>query len=252
MEICFLSADGWRPEGAESDTVSLLVNGTVMVDTGWHAVHNLLREGVDIADVRTLLVTHLHQDHCMGLPALLFYWLNCHWDLNELSIYGPAGIEEIVHKALDYAGKYRDYADASEPRVHVLAPGESLHAAGVTICTAVSHHAVPGLMYRFEDEQGHVLAYSGDTAPSQDTVCFAHGADVLIHEQSWGAVRPEGANPANGHSSAEEAAHVAREAGVQQLYLVHAAPDTEKASLLCAQPIFPQTLRAHAGMRIVL
>ena len=41
-----MSSDGWRPEGVESDTVSLLVNKEIMVDTGWHAVHNLLREGV--------------------------------------------------------------------------------------------------------------------------------------------------------------------------------------------------------------
>lgn len=252
MEICFLSADGWRPEGAESDTVSLLLNGALMVDTGWHAVHNLLHEGVAVHDVRTLLITHLHQDHCLGLPALLFYWLNSHWNLNELSIYGPAGIEEIVHKALDYAGKYRDYAEAAEPRVHVLAPGESLYAAGMSICTAASHHAVPGLMYRFEGAAGRVLVYSGDTAPSQDTVRFARGADVLIHEQSWGAVRPDGANPSNGHSSAEEATQIAREAGVQRLILVHAAPDSEAESLSRAQPIFPQTLRAHAGMRILL
>ena len=48
MEILFLSADGCRPEGVESDTVSLIINKEIMVDTGWHAVHNLLREGISI------------------------------------------------------------------------------------------------------------------------------------------------------------------------------------------------------------
>ena len=149
MELRFLSADGWRPEGVESDTVSLLLNGEVMVDTGWHAVHNLLREKIPIENVRTLLLTHLHQDHRMGLPAL------------------------------DYAGKFQDYPRAPGPVVRVLKAGDNLQAAGLTIRTAASHHSVPGLMYRFEDEAGHVLVYSGDTAPSQETVLFAEGADVV-------------------------------------------------------------------------
>ena len=71
MELRFLSADGWRPEGVESDTVSLLLNGEVMVDTGWHAVHNLLREKIPIENVRTLLLTHLHQDHFGGFVHLV-------------------------------------------------------------------------------------------------------------------------------------------------------------------------------------
>ena len=41
-----------RPAGPESDTVSLLlINGQIMVDTGWHPVHNLMREGVPVENV---------------------------------------------------------------------------------------------------------------------------------------------------------------------------------------------------------
>ena len=252
MELRFLSADGWRPEGVESDTVSLLLNGEVMVDTGWHAVHNLLREKIPIENVRTLLLTHLHQDHRMGLPALLFYLLNSHQNAGSISIYGLAGVEEIVHKALDYAGKFQDYVRAPGPVVRVLKAGDNLQAAGLTIRTAASHHSVPGLMYRFEDEAGHVLVYSGDTAPSQETVLFAEGADVLVHEHSWGAARPENLPNACGHSSAEDAARVAKAAGVGRLYLVHAAPDTAAESLTRARAIFPETFRAQAGKEILL
>jgi len=251
VNTLFLSADGWRPEGPESDTVSLLVNGKIMVDTGWHAVHNLLREAVAIESVHTLFLTHLHQDHRMGLPALLFYWLNTHHDVSPLTIYGPAGVEKIVDMALEFAGKSQDYAAAPGPKVKTIAPGDTLEIDGTKISVAESHHAVFGLMYRFEDADGHVMVYSGDTAPSEDTVRFAKGADVLIHEHSWGAVRPEGPN-ACGHSSAEDAARVSKAAGVKQLYIVHAHPESTEECLCRARAIFENTLRPTAGDRIDL
>ena len=251
MELLFLSADGWLPEGVESDTVSLLVDGKIMVDTGWHTVHNLLREGVAIEDVHTLLLTHLHQDHRMGLPALLFYWLNSHHDVSPLTIYGPEGVEKIVDMSLEFAGKSQDYASAPGPQIRTIAPGDRLEINGLKIGTAPSHHAVHGLMYRFEDANGRVLVYSGDTAPSEETVQFASGADILIHEHSWGAERPEGPN-ACGHSSAEDAARIAADAEVRQLYIVHSHPATKDDCLNRAKAIFANTIRPAAGDRIVL
>lgn len=251
MDVLLLSADGWRPEGAESDTVSLLINGHIMIDTGWHAVHNLLREHVAIESVNTLLFTHLHQDHCLGLPALLFYWLNSHKDVSTLTIYGPEGVDKIVDMALEYAGKSRDYAAAPGPHIRVLMPGDRMEINGLTIKVGKSHHSVYGLMFRFEDSDGHALAYSGDTAPSQETIRFAKDADILIHEHSWGPVRPEGSNSC-GHSSAEDAAYIAKNAGVKRLYIVHAHPDTADESLHRAKAIFENTFRPKAGDRIAL
>lgn len=246
-----MSSDGWRPEGVESDTVSLLVNKEIMVDTGWHAVHNLLREGVPVENVRTLIFTHLHQDHYMGLPAILFYWLNSHHDVSPLTIYGPNGVDEIVRLAFEFVRKSRDYAAVPEPQVKTISPGDCFEIHGLKINAAQSRHAVYGLMYRFEDANGRTAVYSGDTAPSVETERFASGADVLIHEHSWGAVRPEGSN-ACGHSSAEDAARIAKAAGVKQLFIVHAHPDTADQCLEHAKGIFESAFRPMAGDRIIL
>jgi len=252
MEILFLSADGWKPDKNEVDTVSLLIDGHIMVDTGWHAVHNLLRENVEIRMVDTLLLTHLHQDHRMGLPAMLFYLLNSYQDASTISIYGVEGVEKIVSMALEYAGKDRDYPHAPAPKVKTIQAGDPLKAGNLFVETAHSHHAVPGLMYRFTDNEGHRLVYTGDTAPSAEAIEFARGADILIHEHSWGAVRPVDDPNAPKHSSAEDAAICAREAGVKQLYLVHSSPAAIEESLEKARSIFPETYRAKAGDRIRL
>lgn len=252
MEILFLSADGWKPEKNEVDTVSLLIDGHVMVDTGWHAVHNLLRENVSIRDIDMMLLTHLHQDHRMGLPAMLFYLLNAYQDASSLSVYGVEGVERIVTMALEYAGKDQDYPEALAPEVNTLRAGDTLKSGKLFIETASSHHAVPGLMYRFTDSEGHILVYTGDTAPSAEAIEFARGADILIHEHSWGAVRPAENPNLAGHSGAVDAAICAREAGVKQLYLVHSSPAAIEESLEKARSIFPETYRAKAGNRIRL
>ena len=50
-------------------------------------------------------------------------------------------------------------------------------------------------MYRFEDSEGHSIVYSGDTAPTDAAIRLAHGADVLVHEHSWGATRSPSSQP---------------------------------------------------------
>ena len=250
MELLFLSADAWRPEGLESDTVSLLLNGQLMVDTGWHPVHNLIREGYRPEDVKTLLFTHLHQDHRIGLPAILFWLLNSHQAADMLEIMGIEGTEEITRMALEYAGKSTYYEKAPAPAVRTIAPGDTFERCGLRIETAPSHHAVPGIMYRFTDAEGHVLVYSGDTEPHEDTLRLAKGADVLIHEHSYGA-KTAGDNHW-GHSGAEDAAEIAKEAGVGKLFLVHSDPAFIAESVECARRIFPDTERAYSGLKMTL
>ena len=92
------------------------------------------------------------------------------------------------------------------------------------------------------DAPGGSVAISGDTVPCDAMVELARDVDVLIHEATFLADERERARETS-HSTAGEAALVAREAGVRLLALVHLSTRYFGHQVVDeARELFPETV----------
>jgi ribonuclease Z len=121
--------------------------------------------------------------------------------------------------------------------------GESVEVEGRTVTPA----GIVGA-----PRPGRRVVYTGDTRPAAATVEHASGADLLIHEATFGEEEAARAR-ATHHSTAAEAAGVARDAGVRRLALTHISPryaDDPRALEREARAVFPAVVAAYDGLVI--
>jgi len=103
--------------------------------------------------------------------------------------------------------------------------------------------------------EGRKTVFSGDTRKCRAVTRLAEGADALVHDSTLDS-RFSSLAKTFGHSTARQAAEVAKEAGVRSLFLVHLSPRYEDPSVLLkeARKVFkrcsvPEELSEH-GIRL--
>ncbi|MBI3082370.1 MAG: ribonuclease Z [Gemmatimonadetes bacterium] len=116
---------------------------------------------------------------------------------------------------------------------------------------------VDGRLVRPEDvvgpaRSGRRIVYTGDTRPCRGTIESARSADLLIHDATFGDDEADRAR-ATGHSTAREAAQVARRARARRLALTHLSSryaEDPRGLEREARDIFPAAVVAYDGLEI--
>lgn len=191
--------------------------------------------GLAPSKLATVFITHLHSDHTVGLPDLIF----TPWVLERaapLRVYGPRGIRSMIdHLERAYTEDVRIRVDGAEPAntTGYRALSEAVDTGVVYRDTnvVVRAFAVPhgdwsiAYGYRFE-AGGRSIVISGDTRASDAIVRACDGCDVLAHEV-YSAERFRTRPPdwqryhAAAHTSTTELAALARRARPKLLVLYH-------------------------------
>jgi ribonuclease BN (tRNA processing enzyme) len=155
---------------------------SLLVDCGATSLTALKAVGIEPNEIPAVVLTHLHGDHFGGLPFLVLDG-QFRRRQRDLTIAGPPGTRERVETAMElfFPGSL------AAPRRFGLRFTE-LAFGGATSVGPASVRAVPveqpgtpacALRVEFEDR---VIAYTGDSAWSDDLVALADGADLLIAE----------------------------------------------------------------------
>lgn len=101
--------------------------------------------------------------------------------------------------------------------------------------------------------RGRKIVYTGDTRPIPEMVEFSKNVDVLIHETTTDSTLEPKVNEF-GHSSARQAAEIARDAAVGKLFLYHYSPRYENIDSLVkeATDVFPLSVASRELMEYEL
>ena len=230
-----------------------------IVDAGEGSPRKMALMGLSPGLIDAILITHFHSDHIGGLGEMMLQRWGSASHKDPVPVIGPQGVESVVegfNAAYAFDKKYRvtHHGEATMPpsgaggvaRPFTLVAGSDgsqvvLEKDGLTITTfAVDHGPVsPAAGYRF-DYGGHSLVISGDTAPSPVLGKYSQGVDVLFHEGLQTALlavmhaaalrngRPGAAqimaDIPSYHTTPEDAARIAQQAGVRELVFYHTIP----------------------------
>jgi ribonuclease BN (tRNA processing enzyme) len=237
---------GPRPRKASAATAQVIVSNSVayVIDCGDGVARQLAFADVPLPSLRHIFLTHHHSDHNADYGNLI--WLAWAAGLKTpLDTWGPPPLEKMTRLFFEMNQYDIDVRIANEGRVPLvpLVHTHELWEGGVVMrdehvnvtATLVDHPpVVPAFAYRF-DAADRSIVISGDTAPSDNLVKLAIGADVLVHSAMYPpaidrlVARVPNATALKAsilahQTSAEDAGRVAQAAGVKTLVLSHLVP----------------------------
>jgi len=191
--VILLGTGNPNPDPDQSGPSSAVVSGghVYIVDFGPGVVRRAAQADIQMARLTRAFLTHLHSDHTVGLPDLIFTPAVT-GRLTPLELYGPPGLRAMTSHVMKAWKQDMDIRlHGLEPAVsqayvvhaHDVKPGEIYRDEAVRVTAfAVSHGSWKyAYGYRFEAKD-KVIVFSGDTTYSDAVVQASKGCDILVHE----------------------------------------------------------------------
>lgn len=265
-----------------------------LIDCGEGTQVQLRKAKVRFSKISHIFISHLHGDHCFGLPGLIASFRLLGRE-NPLHVYGPKGIKKMLETIFDITETHRGF----EVVYHELDKNESekiYEDKRIEVYTIPLDHRIYCNGYLFKEKpkerhlnmaeiskypeiercdyqnlkngkdfvlsDGFVLknsslttegqppvsyAFCSDTRMKEDIVPLIYGVDVLYHESTFLHDLKDMADY-TGHSTALEAAEIAKKAHVGKLILGHFSNRYGDLSVFTqeARSVFPNTFLPKA------
>src|SRR5579864_3309102 len=257
LGLVVLGSGGPRPFGRGGTSYLVEVNGTprILVDVGPGAFLRVGELKLDLDQVNTVLLTHLHIDHTADLPGFFkARTLTARAAAIRFNVFGPAGAgvfpstARFVNLLFEKGGawEYQKTFGADE-EIHAVDLPTDLNSPrsqivdlnGLRITAIATHHGdCPSVAYRVDYDK-ESIAFSGDMDASAvpNLVRLAKGCSLLVFHCA--ELDPPNSPPQLYalHTPPRRIGEAARETGAKRLLLSHIAPDVERASRTVLQSI---------------
>lgn len=265
-----------------------------MIDCGEGTQVQMRRMRVRFGRLAHIFISHLHGDHCFGLPGLIST-LGMLGRTGELVVHGPKEVETYLRPVMDLFCRGMEFEVRFNPvdtRSHSLV----MEDRSLSVYSIPLKHRIPTCGYLFAEKpkdahiiremtdfyqvpvrcmkdikqgqdyvtpEGEVVpnsrltrpaappkryAFCSDTAYNRSIIPIIEGADLLYHEATFAECDLARAKETF-HSTARQAAEIARDAHVKRLVIGHYSARYEDLSELHreAEVVFPGTILGNEG-----
>ena len=265
-----------------------------MIDCGEGTQVQMRRMRVRFGRLAHIFISHLHGDHCFGLPGLIST-LGMLGRTGELVVHGPKEVETYLRPVMDLFCRGMEFEVRFNPvdtRSHSLV----MEDRSLSVYSIPLKHRIPTCGYLFAEKpkEAHIIremtdfyqvpvrcmkdikqgqdyvtpegevvpnsrltrpaappkryAFCSDTAYNRSIIPIIEGADLLYHEATFAECDLARAKETF-HSTARQAAEIARDAHVKRLVIGHYSARYEDLSELHrgADAVFPGTILGNEG-----
>ncbi len=186
MEVQFIGSGDAFGSGGRLQPCILITDSDkrIALDFGLSSLIGLRQQKIHPNSIDAVLLTHLHGDHCGGVPFLLMDAMLGSRRKSSLTVLGPEGIETHIQQL----------QEALFPGSHVMrpvftleyveiSPGSPVQFAGNEISAVKARHteSTKPLALKVRTEKKTVV-YTGDGELTEELIGFSAGADLLISE----------------------------------------------------------------------
>ena len=238
VSLTVLGSSSSIPRPSRACSSYLLFNGKsgVVFDLGTGAFANM-REHLDYDLIDYIVISHMHADHFFDLIPLRYALLyGPRKRTTRVQLWLPPGGEQQLR---ELSGSFADEGAGDFLKVfeiNTYDPNQKIQVGDASVSFKPTRHYIPTFALRYQCN-GTTVTYSADTAPDENVAKHADGSNLFICEATLTANEVE--HGMRGHSSAREAAEMAKKAGVDQLMLSHyPAEATQEELILHARSAF--------------
>jgi ribonuclease Z len=150
MDLQFLGTSSGVPTKARNVSATAVIEPAgkawYLVDCGEGTQHQLLRTSLSMRDLRAIFITHVHGDHCFGLPGLLAS-AGMSGRSDALDLILPFALHAWVRQSLAVSDTHLPF----ELRLHTLETLGSWRSGTLEVSTVELSHRVPSYGFVFAE-----------------------------------------------------------------------------------------------------